>query len=249
MEIKNCTCNGDNENCNKCGGRGYIEVVEEIQIKTAKQILNDYYNKYSLKIEFIKEILQLEDTIGNEDKFNEGISFYENEKHTLLMLIKHFELIKADHLIVPLHENYYQNIDQAKEIINKAEEIEMLKAKVETEALKNKIKKVNSIKKRLFVLPIIKAKKNKNKAVINKKDSKDISKQSSKHKKSKRNSNNTDNTNRKSKGKTAVIKEKRKEKTSVLVCKPKSETYLNIKDLTYNKYNTIPSGSSDNETF
>jgi hypothetical protein len=249
MEIKNCTCNGDNENCNKCGGRGYIEVIEEIQIKTAKQTLIDYYNKYSFKIEFIKEFLQLEDTIGNEDKFNEGISFYENEKPTLLMLIKHLELIKADHLIVPLHENYYQNIDQAKEIINKAEEIEMLKAKVKAEALKNKIKKVNSIKKRLFVLPIIKAKKIKNKAVINKKDSKDISKQSSKHNKSKRNSNNTDNTNRKSKGKTAVIKEKRKEKKPVLVNKPKSETYLNIKDLTYNKNNSMPRGSGDNESF
>ena len=245
MEIKNCTCNGDNENCNKCGGRGYIEVVEEIQIKTAKQILNDYYNKYSLKIEFIKEILQLEDTIGNEDKFNEGISFYENEKHTLLMLIKHFELIKADHLIVPLHENYYQNIDQAKEIINKAEEIEKLKAKVEAEALKNKIKKVNSIKKRLFVLPIIKAKKIKNKAVVNKKDSKDISKQSSKHNKSKRNTNNTDITNRKAKA--PAVKEKRKEKKAVLVSKPKSETYLNIKDLTYNKNNSMPRSSEDNE--
>jgi hypothetical protein len=247
MEIKNCTCNGDNENCNKCGGRGYIEVVEEIQINTAKQILNDYYNKYSLKIEFIKELLQLEDIIGNEEKFKEGISFYENEKHTLLMLIKHFELIKADHLIVPLHENYYENIDQAKEIINKAEEIEMLKAKAKADALKNKIKKVNSIKKRLFVLPIIKAKKNKNKAVINKKDSNDISKQSSKHNKSKMNSNNTDNTNRKTKA--PAVKEKRKEKKPVLVSKPKSERYLNIKDLTYNKNNSMPRGSEDNKIF
>ena len=165
------------------------------------------------------------------------------------MLINHFELIKADHLIVPLHENYYQNIDQAKDIIAKAEEIEMLKAKVEADALKNKIKKVNSIKKRLFVLPIIKAKKIKNKAVINKKDSKEISSQNSKNNKSKRNSNNTDNTNRKLKGKTAVVKEKRKEKPPVLVDKPKSETYLNIKDLTYNKNNSMPRGSGDNESF
>ena len=247
MEIKNCTCNGDNENCNKCGGRGYIEVVEEIQIKTAKQILNDYYNKYSLKIEFIKEILQLEDTIRNENRFNEGISFYENEKHTFLMLIKHFELIKAYHLIVPLHENYYQNIDQAKEIINKAEEIEMLKAKVEAEALKQKIKKAKPVKKRRLILPNINVKRHKNIAGINKKNTKDISSQSSKHNKSKRNLNNTDNTNRKSKGKTALIKEKRKEKTPVLVNKPKSETYLNIKDLTYNKNNSMPRGSRDNE--
>jgi len=245
MEIKNCICNGDNENCIKCGGRGYIEVIEEIQIKTAKQTLSDYYNKYSFKIEFIKEFLQLEDSIENEDKFNEGILFYQNEKPTLLMLIKHIELIKAEHLIVPLHENYYENIDQAKEIINKAEEIEMLKAKAKAEALKQKIKKAKPVKKRRLILPNINIKKHKNIAVINKKDSKDISKQSSKHNKSKRNSNNTDNTNRKAKA--PAVKEKRKEKKPVLVSKPKSETYLNIKDLTYNKNNSMPRSLEDNE--
>jgi hypothetical protein len=249
MELKNCTCNGDNENCNKCGGRGYIEIIEEIQIKSAKQILNDYYNKYSLKIEFIKELLQLEDIIGNEEKFKEGISFYENEKHTLLMLIKHFELIKADHLIVPLHENYYGNIDQAKVIIAKAEEIEMYIARAKADALKKKIKKAKPVKKRRLILPNINVKKHKNIAGINKKNSKDISSQSNKHNKSKRNSNNTDNTNRKAKVKAPTVKEKRKEKTSVLVSKPKSETYLNIKDLTYNKNNSMPRGPGDNESF
>jgi hypothetical protein len=241
MEIKNCTCNGDNENCNKCGGRGYIEVIEEIQIKTAKQTLSDYYNKYSFKIEFIKEFLQLEDIIGNEEKFKEGISFYENEKHTLLMLIKHIELIKAEHLIVPLHENYYQNIDQAKEIINKAEEIEMLKARAKADALKKKIKKAKPSKKRFFKLPKINIKRNENIDDIKKKYAKYIDTSSINKQKNKKDEKKTDikNKKRKEKTNTPTIKEKRTE----LVRKPKTESYLNIKDLTYNKNNSKPSSS------
>ena len=237
MNTKSCTCNGNNENCDRCGGRGYIEIKEPIFIKTTKEILLEYYNTYSnLKFEFVKELLTLENSLENELKFKEAIEFYINEKSNLHKFCKYIDLITKNHLLVPLCENYFEIYNQVKHIITKVEEeeINLLRINNQLQVIKPSLSEQKDI--------IRKALKNiklyENVDEIKKKYKQELSNQSTKKgKKNKKEKIKKENIlikskkeNTVSKPKKVIPKKKYKELGLKLDIKSKNIEYLNIKD-------------------